>query len=438
MKHYILNAFMESPWAILPQKLAALEAIVARHAAGEKLTAEEIQAAINGAPRPEQRFSGNVAVLPLFGTIVPRAELMSEMSGATSAEKFSKEFDKLLNDASVGAIVLDVNSPGGQARGVQEISDKVYAARGKKPIVAVANHLAASAAYWIASAADELVVTPSGEVGSIGVFAAHEDFSKALDQEGVKVSLISAGKFKVEGNPYEPLGDEARAAIQQKVDEVYQEFVAAISRNRGANPDQVRNGFGEGRTVKASQAVEYGMADRVATLEEVITHLSSEAQPSSYQTASDGQAPMQAESDSISERIAQARGQLEIAKSYSVSGGTTVNVREKIKARAEKLDRAQALIDLADSEARDFSEAERAEFDQLMIDADALAGEITQYNADREKLRAALELKLTAPASDKAEKPDAETTLKVKNLDEFNRMTPAERMAFIKDGGKVL
>ena len=166
-----------------------------------------------------------------------------------------------------------MNSPGGQVGGIEELSKKIFDARGTKPIVAVANHLMASAAYWIGTAADEIVVTPSGEVGSIGVFAAHQDISAQLEKEGIKVSLIKAGKYKAEANPYEPLSEEARAAIQENVSDIYGSFVDAVARNRGVKSAAVRTGFGEGRVVSAKQAIELGMADRIGTLDEVINQL---------------------------------------------------------------------------------------------------------------------------------------------------------------------
>lgn len=266
----LLSAFLDMAWALLPSKLAALSEIVHRHEAGVKLTAEEVQARIGSRPQPGQTQAGAVAVLPLFGTIFPRANLMTETSGATSAERWGAKFRAALADTNVGAIVIDVDSPGGAVQGIDELGAEIYKARGAKPIVAVANHLAASAAYWLATAADELVVAPSGEVGSIGVFAAHEDISRAEDAGGVKTTLISAGKYKVEGNPYEPLSEEARAAIQARVDEFYGMFTRAVARNRGVSADAVRDGFGEGRVVGARDAVRLGMADRVATLDEVI------------------------------------------------------------------------------------------------------------------------------------------------------------------------
>jgi len=278
---YLLQAFTEASWAILPSKLNVIKEIVSRHVSGEKLNAEEVQTRIHGAVRPaEQRIPNpkkngisSVAVLPLFGTIFPRANMMTEMSGATSAELFGNQFSQLLADESIDAIILNVDSPGGVVNGIAEVAQKIFEARGKKPIVAVANTLAASAAYWIATATDELIVSPSGRVGSIGVFAVHEDISKALENEGVRTSLISAGKYKTEGNPYEALTEEARASIQSSVNETYEMFIETVARHRNVKVADVRYGFGEGRVVSAQQAVTLGMADRVETLEQTIERL---------------------------------------------------------------------------------------------------------------------------------------------------------------------
>lgn len=273
MRTNVLRAFTEQPWAITQSKLMLLEEVVARHVSGEKLDADAVQARIHGGQRPEKRLSGSVAVLPLFGTIFPRANMMTEVSGATSAEQMRTEFRSLLNDPQVSAIVLDVDSPGGAVRGVPELANEIYQARGVKPVVAVANHYMASAAYWIGSAADELVVTPSGEVGSIGVFAVHQDMSKSLEQDGVKMTVIKRGRYKAEGNPYEPLTEEARESIQSLVDETYEAFVQAVGLHRAADVEIVRNAYGEGRMVSAKRAVSLGMADRVATLDDVIADL---------------------------------------------------------------------------------------------------------------------------------------------------------------------
>jgi len=272
---HVLQAFMEKPWAILPNKLAIIEEIVMRHVSGEKLSADEIQARVNGGTPAEQRQIRSVAILPLFGVLFPRANMVENISGpgGTSAERFGQSFSKLMNDPAIDAIVIDINSPGGQVGGIQEVSQKIFNARGTKPIIAVANPLTASAAYWIGTAADELVVTPSGDVGSVGVYAVHEDISAALEREGIRVSIISAGKYKIEANQYQPLTEEARSAIQSDVNNIYEVFVNDVARNRGVKADVVRNGFGEGRCVMAEQAVQMGMADRIATLEDVVNEL---------------------------------------------------------------------------------------------------------------------------------------------------------------------
>lgn len=263
MKSYILQAFLDTPWAILPSKLAILQEVVARHVRGEKLSAEEIESVLF--KREPVQGAESVAVLSLAGTIVPRADMVAEASGATSMERLSSMFSAALNDAKISAILLDVDSPGGQVGGVAELSNLIYEARGKKPIVAVANYMMASAAYWVGSAADDLVVSPSAQVGSIGVFTAHVDMSRAMESEGVAITLISQGKYKTEGNPYEPLGEAAKVAIQAQVDAVYANFVRDVARNRDVSVDAVRTGFGEGRLVGAEQAVSLGMADRVGT-----------------------------------------------------------------------------------------------------------------------------------------------------------------------------
>lgn len=276
----ILRAATETPWAILDVKFHAIAELIALRAAGQELTPAEVQARIGQGPSSrEPRSAGTVAVLPLYGVLVPRADLMSEMSGATSLERWTQSFRAAVADPGVDAILLDVDSPGGSTDLVQEAADVVFGARGVKPVTAVANTDAASAAYWIASQADELVVTPSGSVGSIGVFAAHQDISAAMEKLGIDTTLIYAGKHKVELNPFEPLSEDARTAMQALVDEFYGKFVAAVARGRGVSEDAVRNGFGEGRMVPASDAVRLGMADRVGTFEETADQLVNPAPP---------------------------------------------------------------------------------------------------------------------------------------------------------------
>lgn len=266
---HIWRAVTSTPWAIRLEVLDVIMDVLTYRVSGGRLTPEEIEARV---PARRSRPSGpqGVAVLPLHGVIVPKAGGMHEMSGGTSIERFRAEFRQAMAAPDVGAIVMDVDSPGGMVDGVPEMADEIRSARGTKPVLAVANTEAASAAYWLASQADQLFATKSARVGSIGVYTAHEDESGRAEQQGVRTTLVSAGKYKVEGNPFEPLTDEARGHMQSMVDEFYGMFVSAVARGRNVSVDAVRDGFGEGRVVQARTAKQGGMIDGIATLDQVV------------------------------------------------------------------------------------------------------------------------------------------------------------------------
>lgn len=275
MKRYdrIISQCMSMPWAILPEKLAEIKAFLLRKQSGIEAGPFDEGSPIEAKARPSASVKGSVAVMPLFGVLAQRMDMMEEISGGTSTEKFAKAFQAAVADPSIKAIVINVDSPGGGVYGTQELADIIFQAREQKHIVAIANSLAASAAYWIASAADEFVVTPSGEVGSIGVITVHEDWSKAYEDAGVKTTLIKAGEFKYEGNYLEPLSEDAKAAIQAKVDTYYEAFVNGVARNRGVTAKVVKSDFGQGRVLTAAAAKAAGMVDRVDTLDGVLARL---------------------------------------------------------------------------------------------------------------------------------------------------------------------
>lgn len=271
----VIAEAIRTPWAILPEKLKVIEALLADKARGVVYSHEEIQAKISDRKAGKIAQShGSVAVLPIIGTILQRADMLTEMSGAVSAERISRNLRGLLADDSIKAIVLEIDSPGGSVFGVEELAQEIYEARSQKTVVAVASSMAASAAYWLASQAEEVVVTPSGQVGSIGVYSMHVDYSGALEQDGLAVSLIHAGAHKVEGNPFQPLDDEARGEIQRSVDEYYDMFVSAVQRGRGG---QVSGDVMQGRMYSAEQARKSKLADRIATLNDTIARFTGQA-----------------------------------------------------------------------------------------------------------------------------------------------------------------
>lgn len=266
------RAELTRPWAIMP---AALD-ILTSYARGE-LSAEAAQQALtpSAAARRDQRTAGAVAVIPLRGIITPRGSFFSFLFGGGSGglEGFQQSLREALADDDVGSILIDIDSPGGSVDLVDETAAMVRAARGTKPIVAIANTMAASAAYYIASQADEVIVTPSGMTGSIGVFCEHLDFSGMNEQMGVVVTLVSAGKFKTEGNFDEPLGAEARKAMQATVDAYYTQFVAAVAAGRNTTPKAVQDGYGQGRVLTAERSLAEGLVDRVESFDDTISRL---------------------------------------------------------------------------------------------------------------------------------------------------------------------
>ena len=264
----------ETPWALHPSMLATIVGIVGERASGHMPSADEIRERIGTRSVEDMPATQpGVAVIPLYGAIVPRASMFSDVSGASSGQSFQASFREALADPDVGAIMIDVDSAGGSVQGIPELAAEIMAARGSKPIVAQVTGIAASAGYWLASACDELVVTPSGAVGSIGVYSSHTDLSAAQAKAGVKKTFISAGDYKVEGNPFEPLSKEAEAAMQADVDAYYEMFVQAVADGRDVTTEKVLADFGQGRMVLATAAVAAGMADSVATFDETLTRL---------------------------------------------------------------------------------------------------------------------------------------------------------------------
>jgi signal peptide peptidase SppA len=266
-----LAALSEAPWALMPDALSRIVAWDREDGDPAKVVA--LSGVHDGASRV-----GSVQVIPVYGVIEHRSDWLMEAFGGVAVETLRADIHSALADPSVAAIVLDIDSPGGSVAGMTELAGDLRAARGgSKPIVAVADTLAASAAYWLASQADELVVSPSGSVGSIGVYAIHQEASRMLDEAGITTTIVSAGPHKSEGNEFEPLTDEARADIQERVDISYSQFLADVAAGRRVPVEKVEADYGGGRVLTARKAHAAGMVDRVETLAQTVARLGSTA-----------------------------------------------------------------------------------------------------------------------------------------------------------------
>jgi ClpP class serine protease len=212
-----------------------------------------------------------VAVIPIEGAIFPRASLFTAISGGVSVDTLAADFSTALADPLVTGIVLLIDSPGGDKNGVPELAGMIHAARGKKPIVAYGRELVASAAYWIGSAADELVIASDALVGSIGVVAGVADPSK---QGGRSIQFVSS---RAPHKRTDPTTEAGRARYQARVDAVEDIFIADVARYRGVTPEKVMADFGQGDLLVGQAAVAAGMADRLGSFEGVVAELQQRA-----------------------------------------------------------------------------------------------------------------------------------------------------------------
>ena len=262
----IISELNSLTWAIMPEKMETIMQMLSLRLAGGDVP--EFEAV---ARRETRRAEGKVVVLPMVGTMTQRASMMTEHSGMLSTDTFGKVIDQLADDPSVKSIILDIDSPGGSMFGIEELTQKIRAAGNKKRVVAVANSLMASAAYYTGSAASKVYAAPGALIGSVGVIMTHVDHSEALSAEGVKYTFVTAGKYKAAGNTTEPLSEDSRAYMQGLVDQGYDMFLSAVAQNRRVSRSKVKEHYGQGKVLTDKDALSVGMIDSIRTLDEVIS-----------------------------------------------------------------------------------------------------------------------------------------------------------------------
>lgn len=273
MEDFMLRVEQDLVLAIEPECYRRWTAEAVMHSADTALLEELRSPEAAARLTPTRKSVGDIAVVNLSGFITQKPSMMSMLFGGTSTEGLVSMMQAAMDEPSIGAVVLNVDSPGGIVFGVPEAAAAIRAMRGKKPIVAIANPLAASAGYYLASQADEVVMTPSAMVGSIGVKVVHVDESKALEAAGLAVTEITYGRRKVEESSAGPLTEEARASIQSRVDYYGKLFESDVAAGRRTSVAKVRANYGEGAMFTADTAKASGLVDRVATLDELVGKL---------------------------------------------------------------------------------------------------------------------------------------------------------------------
>ncbi len=277
-------------WAILEEDMFTIQHAYLKYLAGDEVGAFNIVQPHADVPLaggifdieldkiPQSFFmNGDMGVLPIEGIITPKADFWTRLFGGATLDVMTRDFNTLVNDDSVKAIVLDIDSPGGVAFGVEQFANLVFEAREVKPIYSITSTIMASAAMWIGAAAKEVFIT--GEVvitGSIGTVINHIDISELEKKFGVKTTEITAGKFKRISSMFKPLSEEGRDELQRQVNHVNAAFVADIARSRGVDIDTVHSDMADGRIFIGSQGIEAGLIDRLISAEDLIDHINAE------------------------------------------------------------------------------------------------------------------------------------------------------------------
>jgi signal peptide peptidase SppA len=272
---HLAATLFDTPHMIRRSKLDVILAAVAPKLHGGALPVRAFADEDDYGSEPNEGFTvqNGVAIIPVLGTLVRRGSWLDAASGLASYSGLKECVAEALAEPDVKAVLLEIDSNGGEAGGVFDLADEIRALskRHRKPVWAHANECAASAAYAIACAADRIWVARTGEVGSIGVICAHLDQSQADAKAGLRWTFIYEGDHKTWGNPHEPLGDEAEAALQADVHALYEMFVAHVAQYRGMTPQAIRDTQAD--MFRGEAAITAGLADRVGTLDQAVAAL---------------------------------------------------------------------------------------------------------------------------------------------------------------------
>ncbi|HEY1035554.1 MAG TPA: S49 family peptidase [Pseudoxanthomonas sp.] len=265
----VLSAIKSRPWAITQQAMETILSIAERTNESPQAVAAKLGRPLDNTYAVENR--NGVAVLPVEGPLFKRAGFFDEISGATSYARLATDFAAALNDPGINAIVLNIDSPGGDAMGVSEFADQIFAARGTKPVIAYVDGQAASAAYWIAASADEVVTSDTGMIGSIGAVLSIQDTRQREAKNGVTTHEIvsSQSPFK----RVDPATEVGRSKLQALVDSLAAVFIDKVAQYRAVSAETVMQEFGQGGSFVGQAAVDAGLADRVGSFEGVIEEL---------------------------------------------------------------------------------------------------------------------------------------------------------------------
>lgn len=269
---------LQGPWAAPPSLLSGLWDIYeARMSRDGRLSAADITAieaatgkSLDGSRLPVTVVN-DVAVIPVMGPTIPRANLLQEMSGATSYAMLRHDIDQALQDRSVSGLLLDIDSPGGSISQLFDTADFIRKASTIKPVMAWTDGSMTSAAQLMGAATNATYIgSDTADLGSIGVIQMHRDISKSMEQKGERTTLIYSGKYKAVGHPYGPLSESDQNLIQARTDYAYTAFVNKMAEYLGLTADAVRADLADARIFTGRQAIDAGLAQGMMSRDDAI------------------------------------------------------------------------------------------------------------------------------------------------------------------------
>jgi len=211
---------------------------------------------------------GSTAVVPVYGKMFPRANMLTELSGGVSTRKLGKAFDEIEDREDLDRMMMVFDSPGGSVKGLTNTAKKVRDMDTKT--VAFAEGLMASAAYFVGSAADEVIASPDSMVGSIGSVATIKSQAEALEEEGIEVEVVRSTPKKAKPNPAEPIDEDSVKEVQQLVNSAHKQFVRQVAINLDISEETVSNTMADGSVISGSEAEDTNFVDKVATIDDVM------------------------------------------------------------------------------------------------------------------------------------------------------------------------
>lgn len=264
---YLLEALSRSPlWAIRAE-YPLFAVLQSAHMSGWEAAQ----------PYSLQTPKSKIAVIPVQGVLTKNGPKWM----GSNYNAIAQAVEKASDDPEVAHIVLSVDSPGGEVTGLPEAAATIARAAQTKPVHAFVDGMSASAAYFLSSQANDIHLTTSGDVGSVGVRVMHADVSKMMDDWGVKVTELYSGDFKTEWSPYKPLSDDAKANMQTRLEGMHDTFIQAVTTGRGsrATDEAKAQRFGEGRMFTANEALRLGLVDQVQTAAEFYRSITPAPEP---------------------------------------------------------------------------------------------------------------------------------------------------------------